>query len=79
MFPAQVEVSKLFEVVWVSLLAGVGVTIVFSLVVYSGARAGEARREGHSGAATLFGLLAVVALLAFLVGVTIGVSIMLTK
>jgi hypothetical protein len=76
---AEVEVGKLAEVVWVSLVAGVGVTTVFSLVVYSGARAGEARREGRSGAATAFGVLAGLALLGFLAGVTIGVSIMLNK
>jgi len=75
----QVEIGKLLDVIWVSLAAGVGITTVFSLVVYSGARAGEARREGHSSAATLFGVLAVLALLAFVAGVVIGVSIMLDK
>ena len=76
---AAVEVGQLVEVVWVSLLAGVGVTTVFSLVVYSAARAGEARREKRGGEATAFGVLSVVALLAFVVGVVIGVGIMLNK
>jgi hypothetical protein len=76
---AEVEVGKLAEVMWVSLLAGVGISAVFSLVVYSGARAGEARRAGRSGAATAFGVLAVLGLVAFLAGVIIGVTIMLHK
>jgi hypothetical protein len=79
MLLAEVEVGKLVEVMWVSLLAGVGISTVFSLVVYSGARAGEARRAGHSGAATAFAVLAVLGLLAFLGGVIVGVTIMLHK
>jgi hypothetical protein len=76
---AEVEVGKLVEVMWVSLLAGVGISAVFSLVVYSGARAGEARRAGHTGAATGFAVLATLSLIAFLGGVIVGVTIMLHK
>ena len=76
---AEVEVGKLAEVMWVSLLAGVGISTVFSLVVYSGARAGEARRAGQSGAATAFAVLAILGLIAFLAGVIVGVTIMLHK
>ncbi len=76
---AAVEVDKLLEVVWVSLVAGIGVTAVFSLVVYSGARAGEARRAQRSGEATLFFGLSVLCFAAFAIGVVYGVSIMLSK
>ena len=76
---AEVEVGKLVEVMWVSLLAGVGISVVFSLVVYSGARAGELRRAGHSGTASAFAVLSVLALLAFLAGVIVGVAILLNK
>ena len=76
---AEIDVGALVEVVWVSLLAGVGVTTVFSLVVYGGARAGEARRAQRSGEATAFLALSVVAFVLFLVGLVIGVGIMLNK
>ena len=39
---AAVDFHGLFEVVWVSFVAGVGVTVLFSLAIY-GAPAAEAR------------------------------------
>ena len=74
-----IDVGALVEVVWVSLLAGIGVTTVFSFVVYGGARAGEARRAQRSGEATAFLVLSVLAFVLFLAGVIIGVGIMLQK
>jgi hypothetical protein len=76
---AEIDLGALFEVVWVSLLAGVGVTAMFSLVVYGGARAGEARRAQRSGEATAFFVLSTLAFVVFLVGVVLGVGIMLNK
>ena len=76
---AAVEVGQLFEVVWASLLAGVGITTVFSLLVYSGARAGEARRDGNRSLATVFAGLTTLALIAFVGGVIFGVTILLDK
>jgi hypothetical protein len=76
---AEVDVAGLLEVIWVSLGAGVGVSLTFSLVVLGGARYATARREGDGGAAAVFGGLAVLALLVFVVGVVLGVNIMLSK
>ena len=76
---ADIDWAALFEVIWVSLLAGVGVTAIFSLVIYSSGRAADARREGNGGAAAIFGTLAVLAFAIFLAGVIIGVTIMLNK
>jgi hypothetical protein len=76
---AAVEFHELVEVVWVSLVAGIGITTVFSVVVYGVARAGESQREGRSAAATGFYALAAVALLVFLGIVATGVGIMLQK
>ena len=45
----------------------------------AGARADDARRTGREGAATGYGILAVVALLIFLGGVVLGVQVMLSK
>jgi hypothetical protein len=74
-----VDTGQLWQVIWVSLLAGVGVSMLFSLVILAGARADDARRGGRDGAATGYGILAVVALLIFLGGVVVGVQVMLSK
>ena len=76
---AAVEWGLLFEVIWVSLVAGIGVTAVFSTVIYAGSRATEAKRDGQDGLAVMFGILAAIAFAAFMVGCVYGVSIILTK
>jgi hypothetical protein len=74
-----VDSHALLQVVWVSLVAGVGISALFSLVILGAARAGDARRVGHGGAAVGYALLAVLAFLAFAVGVALGVQTMITK
>jgi hypothetical protein len=69
----------LWQTVWVSFAAGIGVAVLFSLVILAGARASDARRAGQDGAAAGFGVLAAVAFLIFIVGVALGVQVMLTK
>jgi hypothetical protein len=76
---AIVDVDQLLEVVWVSLLAGVGVTTVFSLVILGGARSAEARRTGREGAAMVYAALAALAFALFAAAVVVGVIIMLRK
>jgi hypothetical protein len=76
---AAVEVGQLLEVVWVSLVAGVTVTALFSFVVLGGARSADAQRSGRTGAAWVYGGLAILALLAFGVVVVYGLTVMLSK
>jgi hypothetical protein len=76
---AQVELSHLVEVVWVSIAAGIFVTVAFSFVVLGVARSAEARRTGSGGMALAFGALAVLALIGFAAAVVFGVNTMLTK
>ena len=63
-----VDTHLLWQVIWVSALAGVGISALFSLVIVAGARAGDAGRAGRRGAAVAFAALAMVALLLFAVG-----------
>lgn len=74
-----VDTHLLLQVVWVSLAAGVAISVLFSLVIVSSARSGDARREGRHGAATVFGVLATVAFVVFAAGVVLGVQAMITK
>jgi hypothetical protein len=76
---AAVSAGELVEVVWVSLVAGIGVTLTFSLVVLGGARYATARREGRGSAAAVYGGIATVAFVVFVAGVVFGVNIMLSK
>jgi hypothetical protein len=75
---AAVQAGDLLEVIWVSLVAGVFVTLTFSLVVAGSARSAEARRTGQ-GSGLLWGGLALLAFAAFAAAVVFGVHIMLSK
>jgi hypothetical protein len=74
-----VDTDLLLQVIWVSLVAGVGISALFSLVIVGTARAGDARRAGRDGAAAGYAVLAVLAFLLFGVGVVLGVQAMITK
>jgi hypothetical protein len=74
-----VELSQLFEVVWVSLVAGLALTTAYSLVVLGAARAAESRRGGQRAAAFAYAGLAAVGLLAFAALIVFGVEVMLAK
>jgi hypothetical protein len=76
---AAIEGGLLLEVVWASLLAGVFVTVVFSLVVLFSARSSEARRSGRGGAQVAYAALALVSMACFAFAVGYGVHIMLSK
>jgi hypothetical protein len=76
---ADIDWGALLEVIWVSLVAGIGVTAVYSVIIYTSSRAGDARREGNGGAAAVYGTLAALAFAMFLAGVIVGVTIMLNK
>jgi hypothetical protein len=76
---AAVDFHALGQVIWVSLAAGVSVTVLFSVVVFASSRAGESQREGQSGQAAAFTTLAVVTLVVFLGAVAYGVVVMLKK
>ena len=74
-----VELGQIVEVIWVSLLAGVGITAVFSFAVLGTGRYAEARRARQTGTALAYGALAVLSLVAFAGVVAFGVQIMLSK
>jgi hypothetical protein len=76
---AEVSSGQLAEVVWVSLSAGLAITMIFSLVIRWSASFDAARRDGRDGAAALYAGLSALALVVFLVGVVLGVRIMLKK
>jgi hypothetical protein len=76
---ASIDGGLLFQVVWSSLLAGVFVTVLFSLVVLFSARSAEARRGGRGGPGVAYAALALTSMAIFAVAVGYGVHIMLSK
>ena len=74
-----VDTDTLSELVGASLAAGIGVTILFSLTIYGLTRFADARRSERGGAATVFGIIAAVALTACVAAVALGIAIMTQK
>ncbi|MBS1870714.1 MAG: hypothetical protein JSS99_13745 [Actinobacteria bacterium] len=73
-----VDLGQLVQVVYVALIAGVVVSLAFSLVIRGSVRAGERGRE-RPIAAGLHGLMAVLGLLVVVAAIAFGVSTMLSK
>lgn len=75
--PAEiVAVEDVAKVVWASLAAGVGVTLVFSLAIYGSTRFGEFRREERTLEAAFAGLLAAAGMAAVLAVVAAGIYVL---
>ena len=72
---ASVDVSGLFELAWVAPLAVIVVSITYSLAVLGATRASDRRRAGQGGAATAYGVLGLVAGLAFAAECVAGVAV----
>ena len=76
---AAIDFHALGQVIWVSLVATIGVTVLYSLAIFGFGKATEARRSGQELAAAGYVALAVVALVVFAVVVVVGVTVMLSK
>jgi hypothetical protein len=74
-----VDAGQLLRVVAAALVAGIGVSLAFSLVIYGAVRAGERRQQARTISAGGYALLATLALLGCLSAVAFGVIVMLTK
>jgi len=69
----------LLQVVWVSLVAGIGVTGAFAFAILGGARAVDLTRAGRPAEAALFGVVCALALAAVAAAVVYGIVIMSNK
>jgi hypothetical protein len=76
---AAIDFHALGRVILASLVAGVGIPVLYSLAIFGVGKAEEARRGGLSTAAAAYSALAIAALLLFGASVVLGVSVMLNK
>ena len=74
-----VDWAALFEVVYTSLAAGLGVTLAFSLAVAGSTRFAEEVRENRMTRAAMYGVLAAFGLLVCLAAVVFGIVVMTAK
>jgi len=74
-----VDTQALLKTIVASAVAGVGVTLIFSLAILGASRFADMNRDGRPVAAVAFGALAVVALAAATAAVTIGIIVMTRK
>lgn len=76
---SAVDWGALLEVVWTSLLGGIGVTAIFAVAILGGTRAMDRRQDGNAAAAGVYGVLTAVALAAVAVAVVLGILVMTQK
>jgi hypothetical protein len=74
-----VDWHDLLQVVWVSIVAGIGVTCAFAFAILGGARAVDLNRSGRPAEAALFGAVCAAALVAVGAAVVYGIVIMINK
>ena len=79
MLATIVDTEALLKTIVASFIAGVGVTLIFSVAILGASRFADMNRDGRSGAAVAFGLLGLVALLAAGAAVVVGIVVMTRK
>ncbi len=79
MLAAIVETKNLLETIAAALIAGVGLTIVFSIAVYGVTRFADLSRDERPIAATAAIVTAVVAFAACVAAVVVGIVVMTKK
>lgn len=79
MFAVVVETSELLQTVAASLIAGVGVTLIFSIAIWGAARFVDLSRSERPVAAAAAAALAGIALALTLGAVAAGIVVMTSK
>jgi hypothetical protein len=79
MVATVVETKDLLETVAASLIAGIGVTAAFSLVVFGVARSADMVRNDRPALATAAGALAILAGLVVVAAIAFGIVVMTAK
>jgi hypothetical protein len=74
-----VETKELAQTVVASLIAGVGVTGVFAIMIFGATRFADLRRDDRPGLAVAAGALALAALAVVIAAVVFGIIVMTTK
>ena len=76
---AIVDGGDLLQVVWVSIVAGIGVTAAFGTAILGATRAVDLSRSGRPGEAALFTVIGLVAIAVVVAAVAFGIVVMTDK
>jgi hypothetical protein len=79
MLATVIETKALLDTVIVSLVAGIGVTAVFAILIFGVTRSAEMVRDERPVAATAAGTLAVVAFAVVAGAIVLGIVVMTQK
>ena len=74
-----VDWSVLLDVIWTSLLGGIGVTAAFAVALHGAVRATDARRNGALGLAVGYWTVMALAMALVLASIVFGVVVMTSK
>ena len=74
-----VDWDALLEVVWTSLLGGIGVTGAFAVGLLGAVRTVDARNAGRTGASTAYVVMTVLAAAVVLASVVFAITVIKTK
>jgi hypothetical protein len=78
-FATIIDTKALLDVVWVSLVAGVGGTAAFSIALLGATRFSDMRSAGRGVEAAMFGVLGAAALATCLGAITLGFVVVISK
>jgi hypothetical protein len=79
MLATVVETKELLQTVASSFVAGVGITTAFAILIFGVTRSADMVRDERPLLATAAGGLAVIALLAVVASIVLGIVVMTTK
>jgi len=79
MIATVVETKALLDTVLASVIAGVGVTTVFAILIFGVARSADMVRDDRPVAAAAAGGLAVISLLVVTAAIVLGIVVMTSK
>ena len=79
MIASVVDTQELLQTVLYSSVAGVGITLIFSLGIYGSTRFADYSRDGRRLEAALTGALAIIAAVATIAIAVIGIVVMTQK
>jgi hypothetical protein len=71
-----VDWDALLQVIWVSLVAGVGVTAAWGFALLGSTRAIEVGRQGRAAEAAIYAVVGVVGLVAVVAAIVFGIVIL---
>jgi hypothetical protein len=74
-----IDTHAAWQAIWTAAVAGVGITIVFSLAVLGATRSTDLRRDDRDGQAVVYGALALVAFAATIGAVVYAITLITTK